>query len=346
MRVLLVDDHQPTLTLLTDICQNAWKSLTLYRATSAEMAREILPRHPIDIVVADWCMPGMSGLDMLATMKQDFPLLPVILYSGLQLEAEDLQTALSAGAWDYFRKPFEATEVVARMQNVLYQAQRQRQVVQSNENKNSVFRVLSQHLLTETQRLRLSLNLLERHLQRPSEYVARLLSETLDHHDTHHELLQGLLQWSHLQFEAVKVQPQTFSLRTFIERLALTYADTKDKNFRVRIPKELTLSTDPLILQRVLHHLLTVLPGEVVIQSKTKDTETWLIVRSECEDTMVLEGFQESPANSVNQSLKHFLNIQSCRLLLETLGGHLFLDTTTRDQALRVVVSLPSESKA
>jgi DNA-binding NarL/FixJ family response regulator len=61
-------------------------------------------------------MPGMSGIDLVRSLKADAKTahIPVIIVTGVMLSAADLNIALSAGAYDYLRKPVEYTELTAR----------------------------------------------------------------------------------------------------------------------------------------------------------------------------------------------------------------------------------------
>jgi len=68
----------------------------------------------VDLVVLDLMLPGRSGLDVLATLHDAKPMLPVIILTALG-EVEDRVTGLDAGAVDYLTKPFSLTELAARI---------------------------------------------------------------------------------------------------------------------------------------------------------------------------------------------------------------------------------------
>jgi two-component system, OmpR family, response regulator len=67
-----------------------------------------------DLVVLDMMLPGRSGLDVLATLRDTKPALPVIVLTA-RGEVEDRVTGLDAGAVDYLTKPFSLTELAARI---------------------------------------------------------------------------------------------------------------------------------------------------------------------------------------------------------------------------------------
>ena len=70
--------------------------------------------NEVDLVVLDLMLPGKSGLDVLATLREDKPGLPVIVLTALG-EVEHRVAGLDAGAVDYLTKPFSLTELAARI---------------------------------------------------------------------------------------------------------------------------------------------------------------------------------------------------------------------------------------
>lgn len=68
----------------------------------------------VDLVVLDLMLPGRSGLDVLGTVREAKPGLPVIVLTALG-EVEHRVAGLDAGAVDYLTKPFSLTELAARI---------------------------------------------------------------------------------------------------------------------------------------------------------------------------------------------------------------------------------------
>ena len=74
------------------------------------MARE---SHP-DIVILDWMLPGMSGVDICRRLRSTGEKVPIILLTAKD-EVSDRVTGLDAGADDYVVKPFSIEELLARI---------------------------------------------------------------------------------------------------------------------------------------------------------------------------------------------------------------------------------------
>jgi DNA-binding response OmpR family regulator len=70
--------------------------------------------HEVDLVVLDLMLPGRSGLDVLGSLRDTKPGLPVIVLTALG-EVEHRVAGLDAGAVDYLTKPFSLTELAARI---------------------------------------------------------------------------------------------------------------------------------------------------------------------------------------------------------------------------------------
>jgi len=70
LNFLIVDDHIINLTLLGKILKrNGYKSI--YTAKNFEDALRLIKKMPIDFIIADWHMPGKSGIDLLKTIRND-----------------------------------------------------------------------------------------------------------------------------------------------------------------------------------------------------------------------------------------------------------------------------------
>jgi EAL domain-containing protein (putative c-di-GMP-specific phosphodiesterase class I) len=101
-RVLVVDDEQAILRAYSRILtSHGYQVLT---AASGEIALELLAREPVDVVVSDLTMPGMTGIDFLRAVRQRDPDLPVILMTACP-STESAARALEYGALRYLLKP-------------------------------------------------------------------------------------------------------------------------------------------------------------------------------------------------------------------------------------------------
>ena len=113
-RLLIIDDEKSILDLLTAVFKK--EGYSVKTAFSAPRALDLLDRESFDLVITDIKMPGMSGMDVLARVKERTPDMPVILITAFGSIAQAVE-ALKAGALDYIVKPFDIEElkiIVAR----------------------------------------------------------------------------------------------------------------------------------------------------------------------------------------------------------------------------------------
>ena len=117
--VLLVDDEAAIREMLS-----VHLSLANYQCLCAEdavQARELLHRHPIDIVLLDVMMPGEDGFSLAPTFfKQKIP----VLFLTAKTDVTDRVKGLLSGAEDYILKPFEPAELLARIEVILRRTQK------------------------------------------------------------------------------------------------------------------------------------------------------------------------------------------------------------------------------
>ncbi|MDD5171378.1 MAG: response regulator [Syntrophales bacterium] len=116
--MLCVDDEETCLDLLEEILVlNGYKAVTV---TNGKDALLQIRSQTIDLVLLDINMPGMDGLEVCRQIKEDPKLrdIQIIMITGLASH-EDRVRGIEAGVEDYFTKPFNRTELLARIKILL-----------------------------------------------------------------------------------------------------------------------------------------------------------------------------------------------------------------------------------
>ncbi len=111
-RILAVDDDAAILELVSDVLSEL--GMAVRTASSGEEALEILEREPMDLVLLDIMMEGVSGLEVCRGIR-DRVSCPILFLSAKD-SVKDIVQGLGLGADDYLTKPFALEELAARVQ--------------------------------------------------------------------------------------------------------------------------------------------------------------------------------------------------------------------------------------
>jgi two-component system phosphate regulon response regulator PhoB len=124
-RILIVEDEEPlSLLLRYNLETEGYDVETVARGDDADTRlREITP----DLVVLDWMLPGLSGIELCRRLRArpETKSLPIIMLTARGEESERVR-GLSTGADDYIVKPFSVPELVARIRALLRRSRPER----------------------------------------------------------------------------------------------------------------------------------------------------------------------------------------------------------------------------
>jgi two-component system response regulator MprA len=125
MRILVVDDDERIRDILKR--QLTYEGYQVAVAGDSREAFSQVAENPPDLVVLDWMLPGISGLEICRRIRQtdDMPILMLTAKGTL----EDKVDGLDSGADDYLVKPFQPEEMLARVRALLRRRQPQSAVL-------------------------------------------------------------------------------------------------------------------------------------------------------------------------------------------------------------------------
>src|SRR6478736_6285250 len=120
-RIMIVEDEEPlTLLLRYNLESEGYEVETSARGDEAEIK---LKETPPDLLVLDWMLPGMSGIELCRRLRAraETERLPIIMLTARGEEGDRVR-GLRTGADDYLVKPFSTAEFVARVRALLRRA--------------------------------------------------------------------------------------------------------------------------------------------------------------------------------------------------------------------------------
>lgn len=114
--ILVVEDEKEIRELMAlHLLRQGYKVTECASATEASIE---VKKSNFRLLVLDWMLPGMSGIEFLGNVKKDFPQLNVLMVTA-KTEPEDIVRGLEQGADDYLTKPFEPAVLLARVKALL-----------------------------------------------------------------------------------------------------------------------------------------------------------------------------------------------------------------------------------
>ncbi len=116
--ILAVDDEEHILELISYNLEKA--GYHVLKAETGEMALEVLKENKVDLVLLDWMLPGMDGIEVIkqVRMNEAYRNLAIILLTAKNEEINKV-VGLEVGADDFLCKPFGIHELMARIKAVL-----------------------------------------------------------------------------------------------------------------------------------------------------------------------------------------------------------------------------------
>jgi two-component system, OmpR family, response regulator MprA len=121
-RILIIEDDQAILKLLQRSL--AYEGYTVDTATDGRTGLILARDHNPDLVILDWMLPGMDGLEVCHRLRTGGSL-PILMLTAKDTVQDRVQ-GLDAGADDYLVKPFNLDEVLARIRALLRRTQPER----------------------------------------------------------------------------------------------------------------------------------------------------------------------------------------------------------------------------
>jgi len=119
-RILIAEDDPTNMKILLLTLED--EDYQIESATNGKIAWEILEKSekPFNVIILDWMMPEMSGIEVLSRIKQDkrFQHIPVIMQTA-KAQQTDIAKGMKEGAFQFITKPFEEDVLISIVKSAL-----------------------------------------------------------------------------------------------------------------------------------------------------------------------------------------------------------------------------------
>lgn len=376
--ILIVDDEPQNLSLLSFVLKEAGYQVAV--ATGGTVMFEVLKKRQPDLILCDVLMPEMDGYEVCQRLKaSEHQNIPLIFLTS-KTQTEDLLRGFEAGAVDYITKPFNKSELLARVHTHTQLKQAQDTILAYAEQ----LRGLNQHL-TETNQQLEALNQEKNHflgiaahdLRNPlttimltaelvkmrvdklePDKIARYMQNVFDGAERMSGLIKNLLDVNRIESGKLEVVPQRFDLKAFMMRLKEQHqqaASQKQIELFLELPAEdAMLDSDENILLQIAENLLS-----NAIKYSPKEQQVLISVQAEPEHLHFRiqdqgPGFTAEDQNKLFQKFARLsvrptageqstgLGLSIVKLLCEALQGRVECQSTP-GQGSTFIVTLPRD---
>lgn len=120
IRLLIVDDAKFIRDLVQKTLRNEYSAMEITEAVDGRKAQNILQNNSFDLILCDWEMPEMSGIELLQWVRnqENLKQQPFVLVTSLD-QKENVVEALQAGVNDYITKPFTPEQLINKVMKQL-----------------------------------------------------------------------------------------------------------------------------------------------------------------------------------------------------------------------------------
>lgn len=135
MNLLLVDDEEDFRRTIAKRLKR--RGMTPEEAGNGEECLAMIAERPMDVVVLDVKMPGMSGIEILRRIKEKHPGTEVLLLTGYATTHDGVE-GIKAGAFDYLSKPVELEQLIGKIQQAYDKIQREKEKIREAEYRTRI----------------------------------------------------------------------------------------------------------------------------------------------------------------------------------------------------------------
>jgi signal transduction histidine kinase len=255
--ILIVDDEHSNQFLLEGLL-NAHDYNTL-TASSGEECLEILKTQLPDLILLDIMMPKMTGIEVLERIMKSEELkhIPVLMVSA-KTSTDDVEESLGKGAIDYIKKPFDETELLARVRVGIRLKENENHLKDMVQQREEIVRIISHDLRSPFAAINGFAGILLNDENLTGEQK-QSLSFIIDSVQFSQDYFNKLLSWTKLEHNNIQLNKTRISVSKIINisgRILKKKATDKGIRLINDIDEHIILNVDDTYFQQVINNLL------------------------------------------------------------------------------------------
>lgn len=265
--ILIIDDQQIHLKALSHFLTSM--DFTVIASTNGEEGCSLASTHLPDLVITDWEMPKMSGIDVIKCLRNQTTTkdIPIIMATGIMTTPQDLEQALKAGATDFIRKPFDIIELKPRLLAALqvHKSLKElqnycRKLEDAQEERETMIGIVAHDLKSPLKKIKGLLQLLPLvgSLNDEQKSYLAMIEDVIKSGEA---LIRDLLDVSAIEHHSSRRKITDIELGKFIDGFLHSHkqaADKKNISIILDIPhRSLIFQSDEEYLDRILDNILS-----------------------------------------------------------------------------------------
>jgi signal transduction histidine kinase len=275
--ILVVDDEEKNRLAISAVLRHAPERYAVLTAPNGREGCAIAKEHKPDLIIMDWVMPEMSGLEALKFLKEreETRDIPIIMLTGFG-SSKHVESALNAGASDYLRIPVDKTELLARVRSAIALSasyvqikeqslrleEQNRQLIALNHEKNEFLGIAAHDLKNPLNNISDLARIIQTEITSlPSEEVQDLAKLIRQSATKMVELVRNLLDVNAIEEGGIKLNSTLFDIRETVNRIVESYtqrAVQKNILLHYSFPDEaLTVLADERLTEQVVENLIS-----------------------------------------------------------------------------------------
>jgi len=286
--ILIVDDNLANLHVTTSLLKTEGYRIGL--AQDGPSALKQLESRTPDLILLDIMMPGIDGLEVCKTIKEQPHLaeIPVIFLTAKD-SMDDLVEAFKVGGIDYITKPFQKDELLARVKTHIDLYWSRRRIEEMNMTRDKLYSIIAHDIKTPFSNIMLMIDALKnKHIDPSSKAFTDIVNRLAENTNSTYSLLKNLLTWTRFQTHSNDLSPQLNSISALVyETVHLLGESALKKSIQIKTEfqepclgyfDETTMHT---VIRNLISNAIKFTPehGHIHISLITKDDYQWLIIK-------------------------------------------------------------------